>query len=391
MTPIITGYGSVAVRSSLLQVIGTGFGRVSSALLQDANGQQFECDFQVDTSTSVHLTVPQLLPDGSYFVAFGTLDNVPSQNTAAALLVVPALPATPPSPPPASDPLPDPASPAVQAVRARLRLEIGDFEEGFESRVVSDGRSRRLEIPEEVVSPAGLTVEVFDVNGVSVGDLTAGSDFQMDYRAGVLVLDTALPAGQEVIIGGTHHQFFTDDELDLFVRSAALKHTHSAESLSVYRDALHFRHFLYSNQTIDTVPPVEHHVLALAAAVEALEVIRSDSAFDIDVTTAEGTSLPRTERFRNIGELIATKQARYDDLCAKLGVGLGRVEVFTVRRVSRTTGRLVPVYVDREYDDVRTPPLRVFAPRNLGVSGSGFVQPDPFAYGGTGQSPGAGP
>ena len=391
MTPTITGYGSVAVRSVLLQVTGTGFGRVSSALLQDAIGRQFECDFQVDTSTSVHLTVPQLLPDGSYFVVFGTLDNVPSQNTVTTLLVVPALPVVPPSPPPATDPLPDPASVAVQAVRARLRLEVGDFKDGFQVSVYSDGRAQRLDLPIEVVSPVNLLVQTINPAGAVISNLLLGSDYTMDYRAGVLTLAVSYPAGQEISVTGDHYQFFTDDELDLFVRSAALKHTHSAESLSVYRDDLHFRHFLYSNQTIDTIAPVEYHPLALLAAAEALEVIRSDSAFDIDVTTAEGTSLPRTERFRNIGELIATKQARYDDLCAKLGVGLGRIEVFTMRRISRTTGRLVPVYVNREYDDVRTPPLRVFAPRNLDVSGSGFVQVDPFAYGGTGQSPGAGP
>ena len=148
-------------------------------------------------------------------------------------------------------------------------------------------------------------------------------------------------------------------------------------------DSNGFRQYLYSDATVDTIAPVEHHLVALLAAVEALEVISSDIAYDIDVSTAEGTSLPRSQRFRNIGQLIATKQMRYDDLCNKLGVGLNRIEVFTVRRVSRSNGRLVPVFVNKEYDERglgANTPLRVLTPRNKGITGEGFDQPDPRAY-----------
>jgi hypothetical protein len=377
LTPIITGYGGPIVRADTLQLIGTGFGRVSSAALVDTDGLQWECEFIVDRGTSVTITVPRLLPDGTYIPVLGTLDNIPSQSSAAPLVVPdPLAGVIPPREQP--EPVPDPASPATVAIRKRLRMELGDYQERFQTSVTGDGFTRRFDLPQEVISTTGLSVILTDEEGNPV--TLAPTDYDLDAQAGVITLPDALAHESTLTMTGVHYQFFTDDELDLFLRSAALKHTHSSEDLQVYRDPDGFKHFLYTNQTVDGLAPVEYHLVALLAATEALEVIQTDVAYDIDVTTAEGTSLPRTERFRNIAQLMATKQAMYDDLAAKLGVGLGRVEVFTLRRVSRTTGKLVPVYVDREYDDVRTPPLRVFAPRNLGVTGSGFDQVDPHSF-----------
>lgn len=387
LIPIITGYGSPAVRSDTVQLIGTGFGRASSVALVDGSGNQYECDFIVDTGQSIHFTVPQLLPGGDYVPIIGTLDNQLSQCLAGPL-TLPAVDTGPPSPPPPPEPMPDPASPAVIAVRRRLRLEIGDNEEAFQASIDGDGLSRRFDLPEEVINTDGLTVSLMTaVPGGGYNPpvvLNAPDDYVLDATQGVLTTTDPPPNDSILTVTGTHFQFFTDEELDLFIRTAALKHTHNSEDLQVYRDINGFKRFLYTNETIDTIAPVEYHMLALLAAVDALEVIRTDAAFDIDVTTSDGTSLPRNERFKNIGEIMAVKQAMYDDQAAKLGVGMGRIEVFTARRVSRTTGKLVPIYVPREYDDVRTPPLRVFPPRNLNLTGGGMEQPDPRAYYGSG-------
>jgi hypothetical protein len=371
--PIITGYGGEPVRAGTLLVTGSGFGRVSSAALVDVNGRQWMCAFQIGTGSWLHLTIPQLLPDGSYLPTLGTLDNTVSQNLAGPI-TLPLLDVAPPVRRTAPEPVPDPASPAMIALRKRVRLEIGDFEERFQSSVQGDGFTRRFDLPVEVIDPTSISVVL------QLEDAAAPSfieTFDLDAQAGVLTLPTPPENDSILTVTGRHHQFFTNAELDLFVRSAALKHTHSSEDLQVYRDTHGFKRFLYTNQTVDSIPPVEYHLVALLSAIEALEVIRSDAAYDIDVNTAEGTMLPRSERFRNLGELIATKQVTYDELAQKLGVGLGKIEVFTMRRVSRTTGKLVPVYVAREYDEVRVPPLRVFGPRNKGLTGSGFAQPDP--------------
>jgi len=49
-----------------------------------------------------------------------------------------------------------------------------------------------------------------------------------------------------------------------------------------------------------------------------------------------------------------------------LGVGLGRAEIGTLRRVSKTTNRLVPVYVVREYDDISRPRRLFTEPDTMG-------------------------
>lgn len=382
---IITGYGGPATRGDTLQLIGTGFGRVVGAAVVDANGNTFPVDHHVDSGYSVTITIPILLADGTYSPVLGTLDNLQSQNQAGPFELTGAA-VTPPPRPADPEPVPFPDSPAVLAIRARLRMELGDFEETFQATVQGDGFTRRFDLPAEVVQPASLSVvvanELADGSGYAAPTPLAPTDYTLDARAGVLLLNTPPPNDALVTVTGQHFQFFTDAELGMFIRSAALKHTHNSQDLQVYRDARNFKRYLYTNETVDTISPVEHHAVALLAATEALEVVRTDAAYDIDVVTADGTSLPRTERFRNIGELIAEKRTTYDDLCRQLGVGLNKIEVFTMRRVSRTTGRLVPVYVEREFDD-RHPvrPLRVYAPRNLGVTGSGLVQRETYGNG----------
>lgn len=52
---------------------------------------------------------------------------------------------------------------------------------------------------------------------------------------------------------------------------------------------------------------------------------------------------------------------RYAELCSLMGIGLYKIQVSNMRRVSRQTGRLVPIFVDREYDD-HDFPIRVLPP-----------------------------
>jgi len=46
---------------------------------------------------------------------------------------------------------------------------------------------------------------------------------------------------------------------------------------------------------------------------------------------------------------------RYNQLCAMMNIGLNAIEMSKIRRVSKTTNRLVPIFEDREYDDYELP------------------------------------
>lgn len=382
MQPIITAFDTPVQQGQTLHLVGTGFGRVVGVVLVDVAGKQWEVDHQLDTGYSIHAYIPPLLPAGVYYPLLNTLDGTQSINQAGNI----TLPLSPtPSINPSvvfTDPTPISTSPAMGLVRDRLRLEIGDSSSYFQTSVQADGFSTQFTLPVGVITTMTV-VQTLETGQRSV--LNASTDYTVDSRSGTVSMNpAALPPPNDATLTftGMNNQFYSDAELDLFIHSAALKHTHSAETLQRYIDSNGFRQYLYSDATVDTIAPVEYHPLALLAAIEALEVIRSDIAYDIDVSTAEGTSLPRTQRFRNVAVMIETKQAKYDELCAMLGVGLNRIEVFTMRRVSRQTGRLVPVWVNREYDErgIGNVPIRVLSPRNKGITGEGFDQPDPRAY-----------
>jgi hypothetical protein len=69
----------------------------------------------------------------------------------------------------------------------------------------------------------------------------------------------------------------------------------------------------------------------------------------------------RGQRFAQIQTQIGMLTDRYKTLCEKMGVGLYSIEVSNLRRVSRTTGRLVPLFREREYDD-HSLPQRILPP-----------------------------
>lgn len=373
MPPVVTSLSSPAVRGDTLHVIGTGFGFVSSAALYETSTQTLtNVEFFVDSGTSIHLTIPLDILDGTYAVRLGTLHNDGTVSTATI-----TLPDDTPTPPPSgsfqANPIPDYQSANMLLLRQRTRLELGDYAETFSATATADGVGDRYDLPAEVVDPTSLVVMV---DGATV----SSANYTLDASAGVLTLHATPTAGQIVKAVGTNYQFFSDTELDVFILSAALKHTHNVTDETAYRAADGFKYYTIGQRTVDTVAPVELHPIALLSAIEALDAMAADAAFDISVQTAEGTSLGREERFGNITALIGQKTEKYEDICLQLGVGLSRVEVFNLRRVSRTTGRLVPVYRQKEYDD-RSLPERLYLHIDSGLSGSDTEGVDPY-YGG---------
>jgi hypothetical protein len=65
-------------------------------------------------------------------------------------------------------------------------------------------------------------------------------------------------------------------------------------------------------------------------------------------------------------QMLGPFEAEFQTKADLLGLGLGALEVFRLRRVSYTTGRYVPVYRDREIDDPRWPE-RLYPPIPWGI------------------------
>lgn len=146
-----------------------------------------------------------------------------------------------------------------------------------------------------------------------------------------------------------------DEDLELFIAEQLLFETHGrTDSLGM-------------PYTLATMPDIEVPLLALLVAIQTLWVLANEAAREIDVQAGEGLTIRSSERFIQILQQIGQLQTRYNDLSEKLGVGLNRITMHTLRRVSQTTGRLVPIYKSQEYDDLTYPPVRVLPPIDSGL------------------------
>lgn len=113
--------------------------------------------------------------------------------------------------------------------------------------------------------------------------------------------------------------------------------------------------------TLNNLLPVEDLPLQILCAIQALYVLLTDASYDIDINAPDGVNIPRSQRYRQLYELLQMLEARYRDLSSNLNVGMYAMEVFTYRRISKRTNRYVPVWRPQEIDD-RSIPQRVYLP-----------------------------
>ena len=87
--------------------------------------------------------------------------------------------------------------------------------------------------------------------------------------------------------------------------------------------------------------------------------------------------IPAHQRYSQVQTMYQFWSKQYEEDCAMLNVGLDRISMRTLRRISPLTNRLVPLFEEREIDDPR-PPIRAFPPipklspeDDAGVAGDG--------------------
>lgn len=233
---------------------------------------------------------------------------------------------------------------------SRTRLELGDQGDTFIATLTSDGSQVTYDMPVQVVSAAGLLVTAQTTPPTA---LVQGTHYTINEREGEITFTPVRPANQVVIVSGLAYKYFTDTEINTFVSTAFTEHVVGRKPATTY----------------DTLPVVEEYLVAILGTIEALWVMATDAAFDIDIATPEGVAIPRSQRFAQIMGLIAQRMEQYKELAQALNVGPFRIQMFTLRRVSRTTNRLVPLYQPQEFDDRSYPPVRVFPPVDSGLTG----------------------
>lgn len=252
---------------------------------------------------------------------------------------------------------------------SRVRLELGDQQSEFKTVLKGDGVTKDFYAEVKPLEPAYLvvtntvgavsttsgtttSVTISTVVGTTTTPLAQGTDFTVEENTGMIHFQTAPANNATINISGTHYRYFSNKDIIAFINTAVGQHTFN-------------RTDSYGRQmTMALLPAVEEYPVAILATCEALWALATDAAFDIDISAPDGVTIPRHQRFSQLSTMIANRRQQYSELCAALNIGLWRVEMGTLRRVSRTTNKLVPIYVPQEIDDARKPE-RVYLQNDL--------------------------
>lgn len=229
---------------------------------------------------------------------------------------------------------------------SRVRLELGDQPIQFTYKATGDGTTKDFTLDCKPVDPNTLLVTV---NGIPV---PTPSVYTLEQDIAVVHFGTAPYANANIVITGVHYRYFTDTDISTFINTAVTQHTYNrTDSYG-------------SNVNLRSIPAVEEYPLAILAVIEALWVLATDSAFDINISAPDGVVIPRAQRYQQLTDMIKQRWEQYKTLCAQLNIGLWRIEMGTLRRISRSTNKLVPLYMAQEVDDARRPE-RVYMQNDL--------------------------
>ncbi len=238
----------------------------------------------------------------------------------------------------------------ISALVARTRTEIGDTPKLFEQNFTTTGGTNAYPIGFSPLAAGTLTVTL---DGVVVQDEPIEdveySGVSVDESTGLLIFDFMPPEGLELRITGTYFRFFTDAELASIVKDSLAMHIGTRTDASG------------RPITLARLDGIEEYPVALLSTINALYVLVTDASFDIDIYAPDGVNIPRSQRYRQLMELIEELKNRYKELCSMLNIGMYKIEVYTLRRISKRTNRYVPVYFPQEIDD-RNIPQRVRLP-----------------------------
>jgi len=245
-------------------------------------------------------------------------------------------------------------STTMQEVLNRVRIELGDTGAPFSDTFLGTGMISTFDLTDFNIWNETVTW----IRNQSPVVLQKDVDYNMNYQEGRIFLmgaSSPLPQGDTIVISGQAGGMFADEELESFINDAVLQHTNGRTVKTRFKDSNGFIKYVTVPMDLSNLPDIEGTLVALRATIDALWALATDASTDIDISSADGTTVPRSQRYQQLREQIDGMTERYNHLCAMLNVGLDRIEMSKIRRVSKTTNRLVPVFEDREYDDYDLP------------------------------------
>ena len=219
----------------------------------------------------------------------------------------------------------------------KVRTELNDQPRQFTKTFTGNGSIKDYTLG---VKPVDTSTLLVTVNGTPMAQ---PNGYTIEANFGVVHFVTAPANNTSIVVTGNVFRYFSDADLTNFVNIAVGQHTYNRTD------------GFGRQMTASLLPPVEEYPLAILSTVEALWALATDAAFDINIFAPDGVTIPRSERYHQLIQLIDQRMEQYKALCSALNIGLWRIEVGQLRRVSRTTNKLVPIYIPQEIDDSRRP------------------------------------
>jgi hypothetical protein len=243
---------------------------------------------------------------------------------------------------------------SLATISAKAGLVLRDFGETFQARVAGDSATSRFTLARDNVELDSVYIERQaggTTNLTPTESAPNSTQYVLDKRYGVITLGLPLPTGDWLVANGKAYVATLPTDISSYIDTAFNLHATG-------------RH---PAVTVDDLSPTEEYLVAILAVIEALWALATEASQDIDVMTPEGVNIPASQRFAQILTLIQSLQEHYKELAQAFNVGPYRIMVSTLRRISRTTNRYVPIYVGQEFDDRTYPPTRVYPPIDSGL------------------------
>ena len=252
---------------------------------------------------------------------------------------------------------------ALTDIETTARNYLRDFPRFFQLDFDATGRTFDLGHPN--IDSTKLWIATY-----ARGTTTAltSSQYSTDDRNGLLRLAASQSTGTKILVEGYYFEWLLPADLTFYSTLALNQHMHTMDM---------------DRQQLSSVVK---DVIGIDAMIESLWGLMTEYSRDIDVTTSEAVHIPASQRFRMIQQLLTYWTAEYEKKARALNIGLDRIEVFNLRRTSRTTNRLVPVQKSRELGDYG-PIERIYSPIDDGqiviaeeqdeLRTDGFIDGDP--------------
>jgi hypothetical protein len=205
----------------------------------------------------------------------------------------------------------------------------------------ADGTTNRFLVPYSPLDGVNLSILQDNVD--------VSADVEVEEATGYIVFDTTPSDGDIIVVAGNHFRYFTNTEIEQYISTAFAEH--SAYHTDAYGRTV----------SLVNLPALEEYPVVVYASTLALYALANDAAFDINVFAPDGVTIPRSERYQQLMQMIQARQNQYRELCNQLGIGMYKIDVFSLRRISKTTNRYVPIFQPMEIDD-RSTPTRVYVP-----------------------------